>query len=75
MMQINWGILSTGTIAKKFADTLSKLTDCGTLLAVASRSQESASQFAANYNIPPAYGNYLELWLCPYRGEVCKLEV
>ncbi|WP_094606957.1 scyllo-inositol 2-dehydrogenase (NADP(+)) IolU [Sporomusa silvacetica DSM 10669] len=61
MTQINWGILSTGTIAKKFATTLSKLTDCGTLLAVASRSQESARQFAANYNIPRAYGNYLEL--------------
>ena len=61
MTQINWGILSTGTIAKKFADTLSKLTDCGTLLAVASRNLESANQFAANYRIPQAYGSYLEL--------------
>lgn len=61
MTKLNWGILSTGTIAKKFADTLSKLTDCGTLLAVASRSQESASQFAADYNIPRAYSSYLEL--------------
>ena len=61
MSQLKWGILSTGTIAKKFADTLCQLPACGTLSAVASRSQESASQFAASYNIPRAYDNYLSL--------------
>ena len=61
MTQLKWGILSTGTIAKKFADTLSQLPDCGTLAAVASRSQESAGQFAASYNIPRTFDNYLDL--------------
>lgn len=61
MTQLQWGILSTGTIAKKFAGTLCQLPDCGTLAAVASRSQEAATQFAADYNIPRAYGDYLSL--------------
>ncbi|MDF2568536.1 MAG: dehydrogenase [Sporomusa sp.] len=61
MTQIRWGILSTGTIAKKFADTIAQLTECGNILAVASRSPETAKQFAASYNIPKAYGNYLDL--------------
>lgn len=61
MTQLKWGILSTGTIAKKFADTLCRLPDCGTLQAVASRSQETANQFASSYNIPRAYSDYLSL--------------
>lgn len=58
---INWGILSTGTIAKKFAATLIALKDSGKLAAVGSRSQESAAAFAAEFNIPKAYANYLDL--------------
>ncbi|MBP2636891.1 MAG: dehydrogenase [Firmicutes bacterium] len=61
MTQLKWGILSTGTIAKKFADTLCQLPNCGTLQAVASRSQEAADQFAGSYNIPRAYNDYLSL--------------
>lgn len=61
MTRIRWGILSTGTIAKKFADTLSQLTDCGEITAVASRSPETAAQFAKTYNIPKAYGTYPDL--------------
>ncbi|WP_371373119.1 Gfo/Idh/MocA family protein [Sporomusa aerivorans] len=61
MRQIQWGIISTGTIAKKFAATVSRLTDCGAIKAVASRSRETAGQFAREYNIPTAYGNYQEL--------------
>ncbi|SMC53144.1 Gfo/Idh/MocA family protein [Sporomusa malonica] len=61
MTQIRWGILSTGTIAKKFADTISQLTDCGDITAVASRSPETAAQFAKPYNIPRTYSNYLDL--------------
>jgi predicted dehydrogenase len=56
--KLNWGILSTGTIAKKFATTISQLSDCGNLLAVASRSQENAMRFAADYKVPRAYDNY-----------------
>lgn len=55
---IRWGILSTGTIAKTFAETCARLTGEGQILAVASRTQESADAFAARYGIPRAYGSY-----------------
>lgn len=54
MKNVNWGILSTGTIAKKFATTLSQLPDCGNLLGIASRNQETANQFASDYNVTRA---------------------
>ncbi|MDR3588227.1 MAG: Gfo/Idh/MocA family oxidoreductase [Negativicutes bacterium] len=59
--KLNWGILSTGTIAKKFATTLAHLPDCGNLLAVASRNQETAGRFAEEYKVPRAYGSYDDL--------------
>ncbi|HAK73162.1 MAG TPA: gfo/Idh/MocA family oxidoreductase, partial [Sporomusaceae bacterium] len=37
---IKWGILSTGTIARKFAATLNQLSDCGERAAVASRNTD-----------------------------------
>ncbi len=55
---IRWGILSTGTIAKTFAETCARLTGEGQILAVASRTQQSADAFAARYGIPRAYGSY-----------------
>lgn len=61
MKNINWGILSTGTIAKKFATTFSQLADCGNVVAVASRNIETANQFAGDYHIAKAYGSYAEL--------------
>jgi predicted dehydrogenase len=61
MKKINWGILSTGTIANKFATTFSQLTDCGNILAIASRNQETANRFASDYNVPRAYNSYLDL--------------
>lgn len=61
MKPLRWGILSTGTIAQKFAATFAQLNDCGTLLAAASRSQEAAGRFAADHAIARAYGSYLEL--------------
>ena len=45
----NWGILGTGNIAKTFASAI-KGTDRSKLLAVGSRSKESADQFASTYN-------------------------
>lgn len=53
--------LSTGTIAKKFATTISQLSECGNILAVASRQEETAKQFAIEYQISKAYTNYREL--------------
>lgn len=61
MKKINWGILSTGTIAKKFATTISELKGGGTVLAIASRNQETANQFAKDYNVPRAYSSYMDL--------------
>ena len=61
MKNVNWGILSTGTIAKKFATTISQLADCGNILAIASRNQETAHQFARDYTVPRAYSSYLDL--------------
>lgn len=61
MDKINWGIIATGTIAKKFAATIAQLADCGDVLAVASRQKETAYRFASDYNIPRAYDNYLDL--------------
>ncbi|WP_378955217.1 Gfo/Idh/MocA family protein [Pelosinus sp. sgz500959] len=61
MKNINWGILSTGTIAKKFATTIAQLADCGNIIAIASRNEESAKQFATDYHISKAYSTYKEL--------------
>lgn len=61
MNNINWGIMSTGTIARKFAATISQLTDTGKVLAVASRSRETAAAFAAEHGVPRAYGDYADL--------------
>jgi len=60
---IRWGILSTGTIAVKFANTLNQMKNEASLTAVASRSQEKAQEFAATYGIPKAFGSY-EAMLC-----------
>lgn len=55
--KIRWGILSTGNIAHQFARGLSALPDAD-LVAVGSRSQESAGAFADEFNIPRRYTNY-----------------
>lgn len=60
---VRWGILATGRIARSFAGALALLPDAQ-LTAVASRSKESAEQFAATFGEPGlarAYGSYAEL--------------
>ena len=52
-----WGILGTGKIAGTFARQL-PASQSGKLLAVASRSLESAARFAADYTVPRAYDSY-----------------
>jgi predicted dehydrogenase len=54
---IKWGIIGTGFIAKKFAEGLANVPN-SELMAVASRSQQTASQFATEYRIARAYGSY-----------------
>lgn len=60
MKPLRWGIISTGRIARQFASSLA-LTESGVLLAVASRTQESAARFVEDYPGITAYGGYQEL--------------
>ena len=58
--KIQWGILSTGAIARAFAAAVPK-SATGQLAAVASRDKESAIKFARDFGIPHAYGSYKAL--------------
>lgn len=60
MEKIRWGILSTGRIAGRLSDTLRTL-EGAELLAVGSRSRDSAEAFGERYGIPRRYGSYEEL--------------
>jgi predicted dehydrogenase len=53
-----WAILATGAVANRFAKAMGNITDQADLVAVGSRSQESADNFAETYGIPTAYGSY-----------------
>jgi len=54
---INWGILGTGSIAKKFATGLTVLDDAK-LVAVGSRKQETADAFADEFDVPTRHASY-----------------
>jgi len=54
---INWGILGTGRIASKFAQSLASAPRAR-LLAVGSRSETSAGEFARRFDIPRPYASY-----------------
>ena len=56
---INWGILGTGNIAKTFAKAI-KDTSVSNLLAVGSRSKESAELFSSKFSCI-GYGSYQQL--------------
>lgn len=55
---MNWGIMATGTIAAKFAETVGKMEKEERLSACGSRSLEKAKAFAGQYGIERAYGSY-----------------
>jgi predicted dehydrogenase len=57
---IRWGILSTGSIAHKFAEGLAALDDAE-LAAVGSRRAETAEEFAQEFNIPRSHSSYADL--------------
>jgi len=54
---IRWGILSTGSIAKKFAQGLPH-TNGGKLVAVGSRTQAAADAFGDDFDVPRRHGSY-----------------
>lgn len=56
---MNWGIISTGTIANKFAKTVVAMGAEGEkLAAVSSRDEEKAKEFAKTYGAQKYYGSY-----------------
>jgi predicted dehydrogenase len=57
---LGWGILGTGGIAATFADHLTA-TDSGDVVAVGSRTAESAGRFAERFGIGRSHGSYAEL--------------
>ncbi len=54
---IRWGIMSTGAIARQWATTLTGLSDEARVVAVGSRTQAGADEFARTYSIPVAHGS------------------
>ncbi|MGE5210523.1 MAG: Gfo/Idh/MocA family protein [Acidobacteriota bacterium] len=58
---LRWGIASTGKIAASMCSALQGLPDAE-IVAVGSRTQEAAQQFAERFSIPHAHGSYDELW-------------
>ena len=64
METYNWGIIGLGKIAHKFAKDLQTLPNAK-LWAVASTLQSRADDFAAEYDVPNAFGTYEDLVNCP----------
>jgi predicted dehydrogenase/aryl-alcohol dehydrogenase-like predicted oxidoreductase len=58
--KVRWGILGTGNIASRFASQV-PASETGVLAAVGSRSQSSADEFGAKYDIPNRHASYDEL--------------
>lgn len=58
--RVGWGILGAGGIATRFVSDLVKLPDAR-LVAVGSRSQDRAGEFASRHGVERAYGSYTEL--------------
>jgi xylose dehydrogenase (NAD/NADP) len=61
---LNWGLLSTARINRSLIPAL-RISKRSNLLAVASRSQESAEAFAKNWKIPHTYSSYEALLADP----------
>jgi predicted dehydrogenase len=57
---LRWGIIAPGGIANKFAEAVREFTS-GSVVAVGSRDQGRAQEFADRHGIPRAYGSYAAL--------------
>ncbi|PQJ77691.1 Gfo/Idh/MocA family protein [Polaribacter porphyrae] len=60
MRIVKWGIIGLGKIADKFAQDLNTVENAK-LVAVASRSQQKANDFAEKYQVENAYNSYEDL--------------
>jgi predicted dehydrogenase len=58
---IRWGIASTGKISTAMAEALATI-DGAEIVAVGSRTQSAADEFAVTHAIPHAHGTYAALW-------------
>ncbi|MBU0511118.1 MAG: Gfo/Idh/MocA family oxidoreductase [Chloroflexi bacterium] len=58
--KIRWGLISTANINKAIIPAI-RASQRGDLVAVASRTQESAAAYARNWEIPQAFGSYQEM--------------
>jgi predicted dehydrogenase len=54
---LRWGLIGSGLIARAFAADLS-VTDSGRVVAIGSRSQESAESFADGFGVPNRHASY-----------------
>jgi len=61
---IRWGILAPGRISRAFAAGLGEAAD-SEITAVGSRDLGRAQKFAAEFDVPHAFGSYEELAACP----------
>lgn len=57
MQQINWAVLGCGHIAKTFMQSIQKVENAN-VVACAASNTERAQQFAQDYNIETAFGDY-----------------
>lgn len=64
LQRLRWGILGTGRIAQRFARDLPH-SQSGQLVAVGSRTQSAAAQFATTFGGIRAYGSYAALLADP----------
>ncbi len=66
---VRWGIISTGRIARKFAQSLAA-SESDQVVAVASRDEARAQAFAGEFSIPRAYGSYEALLADPEVSQI-----
>lgn len=61
-MALRWGVAGAGSVSRDFASVVESLSsDEHRIVAVAARDLSRAEEFAQCFDIPTAYGSYLEL--------------
>ena len=59
--KLHWGVISTSNIGRVAVNPAIQASRNGELLAIASRNEKTAKEFAVKMNIPKHYGSYEEL--------------